>query len=110
MTTIPADSRREAGSASANEPVGSVAIIGSRGYPSFYGGFETLVRKLAPFLADRGWEVTVYGRPHSTVISAQYQRDDIRSLTTKGIDSKSLSTLTFGATSIIDASKRRPDV
>ena len=97
-------------SASSKAPPGSVAIIGTRGYPSFYGGFETLVRKLAPFLADRGWQVTVYGRPHGTVISAQYQREDIRSLTTKGIESKSLSTLTFGATSILDASKRRPDV
>jgi glycosyltransferase involved in cell wall biosynthesis len=101
---------RYEGNASSKAPRPSVAIIGTRGYPSFYGGFETLVRKLAPFLADRGWEVIVYGRPHSTVDSAQYQRDDIKNLTTKGIDSKSLSTLTFGATSIIDASKRRPDV
>jgi glycosyltransferase involved in cell wall biosynthesis len=110
MTTIPADSRRDAGSASANEPVGSVAIIGTRGYPSFYGGFETLVRKLAPFLADRGWDVTVYGRPGRTVDSPQYQRENIRTLATRGIESKSLSTLTFGATSILDASRRRPDV
>jgi glycosyltransferase involved in cell wall biosynthesis len=110
MTTIPADPCRDVGSASANPPVRSVAIIGTRGYPSFYGGFETLVRKLAPFLADRGWEVTVYGRPHGTVISARDQRDDIRNLITKGIESKSLSTLTFGATSIFDASKRTPDV
>ena len=98
------------GSASSKAPPCSVAIIGTHGYPSFYGGSETLVRKLAPFLADRGWEVIVYGRPHSTVISAQDQRDNIRNLTTKGIESKSLSTLTFGATSILDASKRRPDV
>src|SRR4051812_7453306 len=39
-----------------------VAIIGTRGYPSFYGGFETAVRRLAPFLCDRGWDVTVYSR------------------------------------------------
>nr|BFF16146.1 hypothetical protein GCM10025699_74490 [Microbacterium flavescens] len=39
-----------------------VAVIGTRGYPSFYGGFETAVRRLAPALADAGWEVTVYGR------------------------------------------------
>ena len=88
----------------------SVAIIGTRGYPSFYGGFETLVRKLAPFLADRGWEVIVYCRPNATVDSPLHQRSDIRIVTTKGIESKSLSTLTFGATSILDASKKRPDV
>lgn len=110
MTRIPNDSRHEAGSVSANAPVGSVAIIGTRGYPSFYGGFETLVRKLAPYLADCGWEVTVYGRPGRTVDSPQYHRANIRTLTTMGIESKSLSTLTFGATSILDASRRRPDV
>ena len=40
----------------------SVAIIGTRGYPSYYGGFETAVRKIAPFLAAQDWEVSVYGR------------------------------------------------
>ena len=88
MTALPADWFRDAGNVGANAPVGSVAIIGTRGYPSFYGGFETLVRKLAPFLADRGWEVTVYGRPGGTVDSSQYRRKDIRTLTTKGIESK----------------------
>jgi glycosyltransferase involved in cell wall biosynthesis len=93
-----------------NAIVGSVAIIGTRGYPSFYGGFETLVRKLAPFLADRGWDVTVYCRPGGTVDSAEHRREDIKTLTTKGIESKSLSTLTFGATSILDAAKRKANV
>jgi len=88
----------------------SVAIIGSRGYPSFYGGFETLVRKLAPFLAMQGWNVTVYGRPNTTFDSTEHRHPGITSLTTKGIESRSLSTLTFGATSIFDATRRRPDV
>ena len=90
--------------------VGSVAILGSRGYPSFYGGFETLVRKLTPFLADRGWTVTVYGRDGSTVDSPEFHHPRVTSLTTKGIESKSLSTLTYGATSILDAARKRPDV
>jgi glycosyltransferase involved in cell wall biosynthesis len=110
MTSLPADPLGDEGKISANAPVGSVAIIGTRGYPSFYGGFETLLRKLAPFLANRGWEVTVYGRPGETVDSAEYRRENIQTPTTKGIESKSLSTLTFGATSVLDASKKRPDV
>jgi len=110
-SSFSADSSRNLGHVGGNACVGSVAIIGTRGYPSsIYGGFETLVRKLAPFLADRGWEVTVYGRPGGTVESPQYPRKNIRTLTTRGIESKSLSTLTFGATSTLDASKRRPDV
>lgn len=89
---------------------GSVAIIGTRGYPSFYGGFETLVRKLVPYLADRGWEVTVYGRPGATVDAGCHRRVGVQTLTTRGVDSKSLSTLTFGATSVLDTTRRRPDV
>ena len=90
--------------------IGSVAIIGTRGYPSFYGGFETLVRKLAPYLADRGWDVTVYSRPGATSDNAEFRHPGITSITTKGVESKSLSTLTFGATSTLDAVRRKPDV
>lgn len=38
---------------------GSIAIIGSRGIPAAYGGFETLVEAVAPKLAELGWEVFV---------------------------------------------------
>lgn len=37
-----------------------LAIIGSRGYPYVYSGYETLVSELAPRLVERGHEVTVY--------------------------------------------------
>ena len=39
-----------------------VSIIGTRGYPSFYGGFETALRTLVPYLADRGFHLSIYGR------------------------------------------------
>ncbi|MBZ5514888.1 MAG: DUF1972 domain-containing protein [Acidobacteriia bacterium] len=39
-----------------------IAIIGTRGIPARYGGFETLADKLSSRLADRGHEVTVYCR------------------------------------------------
>ncbi|MBN1396975.1 MAG: DUF1972 domain-containing protein [Bacteroidetes bacterium] len=38
----------------------NIAIIGSRGYPCIFGGYETLVSELAPRLAERGNSVTVY--------------------------------------------------
>ncbi|GCE36405.1 Alpha-D-GlcNAc alpha-1,2-L-rhamnosyltransferase [Rhodococcus wratislaviensis] len=91
-------------------PIGSVAIIGTRGYPSFYGGFETLIRKLAPFLADRGWDVSVYGRPGTTDDCASDRHPQVESITTRGIESKTMSTLTYGASSVLDAARRRPDV
>lgn len=87
----------------------SVSIIGTRGYPSYYGGFETAVRKLAPYLADQGWAVSVYGRPGG-------RRDDstadarIRVICTPGLDFKSLSTLTYGLTACLHAMREKPDV
>ncbi len=39
-----------------------IALIGSRGVPARYGGFETLMAELAPRLVRRGFKVTVYCR------------------------------------------------
>lgn len=95
---------------SLQKPSPSVAILGTRGYPSYYGGFETAVRRLAPYLADSGWNVAVYGRRGET-------RDDdpgldkrIQRVVTRGANSKSLSTLSYGFWSAIDVWRRKPDV
>lgn len=37
-----------------------VSIMGTRGVPASHGGFETLAERLSLYLAERGWEVTVY--------------------------------------------------
>lgn len=88
----------------------TVAIIGTRGYPSYYGGFETAVRRLAPFLADRGWGVTVYGRPGATHDQDPTLDDRVRSVMTKGAETTSLSTLSYGLTSVLHAMIHKPDV
>jgi glycosyltransferase involved in cell wall biosynthesis len=81
------------------------AILGSRGFPSTYGGYETLVRHLAPYLVRQGHEVTVYcrGRHEGEKI---WFVDGVRCIATRGHESKSLSTLSFGATATLDASRR----
>ena len=43
-----------------------VALIGSRGIPNRYGGYETLMEELARRLVAAGLEVTVYCRRHLT--------------------------------------------
>src|SRR5438445_11074647 len=44
-----------------------IAILGTRGIPARYGGFETLAEHLSARLAARGDEVTVYcRRPFTT--------------------------------------------
>jgi glycosyltransferase involved in cell wall biosynthesis len=35
-------------------------ILGTRGIPAKYGGFETFAERLAIYLCQEGWEVTVY--------------------------------------------------
>lgn len=41
-----------------------IAILGTRGIPNYYGGYEQAVSFLAPGLAERGHTVTVYNSHH----------------------------------------------
>lgn len=88
----------------------SVAVIGTRGYPSFYGGFETAIRKLSPYLVEHGWDVTVYGRRNATHPGRNGADNRVVSRVTPGLETQSLSTLSYGLTASIDALARRPDV
>lgn len=85
----------------------NISIVGSRGYPSTYGGFETFVRVFAPFACGRGHDVTVYsrGRPLGARLV-----DGIRVIGVPGYESKSASTLSHGLTSFLDMRFRCPDV
>ena len=42
-----------------------IAIMGTRGVPANYGGFETFAEELGHRLVERGHTVTVYGRTHN---------------------------------------------
>lgn len=88
----------------------SVAMIGTRGYPSYYGGFETAVRKIAPHLASRGWDVTVYGRRSRTQVDDPDIDRRIVNRVMPGLETRRLSTLSYGLTSTVDSLIRRPDV
>ncbi|MCS4277522.1 glycosyltransferase involved in cell wall biosynthesis [Mycetocola sp. BIGb0189] len=88
----------------------SVVVIGTRGYPSYYGGFETAVRRIAPYLADEGWDVTVYGRTGSTRDEDPGRDPRVHTVVTGGIEKKSLSTLTYGLTACWHAARHKPDV
>ncbi|KQQ00964.1 glycosyl transferase [Rathayibacter sp. Leaf185] len=85
-------------------------MIGTRGYPSYYGGFETAVRRIAPYLVDRGWDVTVYGRDGSTKSDDRDRDPRVITRVTAGLETRSLSTLTYGLTACLDALRREPDV
>lgn len=76
----------------------SVAIVGSRGYPSYYGGYETIVRRVSPYLADSGWDVTVFSRHDGVSLNDPNRDPRIKVRYSLGLEYKSLSTLTYGAT------------
>lgn len=88
----------------------TVAIIGTRGYPSYYGGFETAVRRLSPYLADAGWNVRVYSRPGQTRPDDADRDHRVQVVETPGIDSNTLSTLSYGFFAVLHCLVRRPDV
>ena len=86
-----------------------LAILGSRGYPSTYSGFETLVRYLAPYLTASGHEVTVYGRPAESASKKISVLGGVRRVTTTGLETKSMSTLSYGMTATVHALRERYD-
>lgn len=85
-----------------------VAILGSRGFPSTYGGYETLVRYLARAWVGKGLDVTVYCRTREQG-RTRWTSEGVTCRWTPGQDTKSLSTLSYGLTSHLDASTRRFD-
>ncbi len=42
------------------QPEKTLLILGTRGIPANHGGFETFAERYALFLAERGWNVSVY--------------------------------------------------
>ncbi|MBS1833827.1 MAG: DUF1972 domain-containing protein [Acidobacteria bacterium] len=57
-----------------------IALLGTRGIPANYGGFETFAEELAPRLVERGHSVTVYCRNRHT--SPRYKGVDLAYLPT----------------------------
>ena len=69
-----------------------IAIIGSRGYPYVYSGYETLVKELSERLVESGNEVTVYC--HRKLFTKKSKKvNGIRLVYTPSINSKIFSQL-----------------
>jgi glycosyltransferase involved in cell wall biosynthesis len=85
-----------------------LAILGTRGIPARYGGFETLAEELSARLAARGHDVTVYTRTRYAEPGLESHRGaKIRVLPT--ISTKYLDTVVHGALSCADAALERYD-
>ncbi len=86
-----------------------VAILGTRGIPARYGGFETFAEELSARLAARGHDVTVYTRSYAAAPGvASHRGARIRALPALRV--KALETLSHTFLSCLDVSRRRFDV
>lgn len=83
----------------------SVAIIGTRGVPPSYGGFETFAGELGSRLAARGHHVTVYCRAsHYHEAGATWQ--GVRRIELPALRHKYLETVSHSLLSAFDAYRR----
>jgi glycosyltransferase involved in cell wall biosynthesis len=86
-----------------------LAIVGTRGVPAAYGGFETFAEELGARLVERGHQMTVYGRSHVVPAGLREHRGmRLRVLPT--IRHKYLDTVVHTALSVVDALPRRFEV
>jgi glycosyltransferase involved in cell wall biosynthesis len=76
-----------------------IALLGTRGIPANYGGFETFAEEISIRLAERGHRVTVYCR--SKCSSSEYRGVQLRYLPT--LQHKYLDTVVHTALSTLDA-------
>lgn len=87
----------------------AILILGSRGIPAAYGGFETFAERLAHYLVARGWRVGVYCQNDVDAVRQRFRTEHW-----KGIDLIQIevagggpaATLKFDAYSVLDAGQR----
>ena len=86
-----------------------ICILGTRGVPAAYGGFETFAEELGARLVQRGHEVTVYGRSH-VIPDGLREHRGMRLRVLPTIRHKYLDTVAHTALSVLDVLPRRFDV
>lgn len=88
-----------------------IAILGTRGIPAAYGGFETFAEELGARLVERGHKVTVYGRRYfgqPRVPDGVHRGIATRTLPT--FRHKYLETPFHAGLSCVDAFRLKPDL
>lgn len=86
-----------------------IAMIGTRGVPANYGGFETCVEELGKRLVERGHEITVYCR-NSYYKTKLDSYCGIKLVYLPNLKKKSLDTLSHTFLSVLHASTNNFDV
>jgi glycosyltransferase involved in cell wall biosynthesis len=79
-----------------------IALIGSRGIPARYSGFEQFYEQFAVRLAERGHDVTVYNRSHF-IKDVKKEYKGVRIVSLPSIPTKHLDTIVHTALSSLHA-------
>ena len=82
-----------------------IALVGTRGVPARYGGFETCVEEVGRRLATLGHDIVVYCREPGPPNYLGMRRVEVAS-----IRHRALETLSSTALAVADVVRRRPDV
>ena len=86
-----------------------IAILGTRGIPANYGGFETCAEQLATRLTDKGHKVTVYCcKPYSNCDDKVYK--GVERVVLPTVRKKSFEKLFFSILSLLHVSLKKVDV
>lgn len=83
-------------------------MVGTRGVPARYGGFETAIEEVGRRLAQRGHEVTVYCRPPADEEGAVAEHLGMRCISLPALRTKALETLSHTALSSAHSLFRGP--
>jgi glycosyltransferase involved in cell wall biosynthesis len=86
-----------------------IALLGTRGVPHTYGGYEAFYLELAPRLVERGHEVIAYNRSSLYKQKPSHYKG-VRLVYLPSMETKSLGTMTHMAASVVDVLFRKVDV
>ena len=86
-----------------------IAMMGTRGIPASYSGFETCVEELGARLVQRGHQVTVYCRTHHIKLRDRHYRG-MELVRLPSIQTKYLDTIVHTFLSVLHGSFRRFDI
>jgi glycosyltransferase involved in cell wall biosynthesis len=87
----------------------TLLILGTRGVPANHGGFETFAERYALFLAERGWDVSVYCQEEVEKVTQPVREDmwrGVRRIFVQTARKGGLASLDFDWKCVRDALKR----
>jgi glycosyltransferase involved in cell wall biosynthesis len=90
-----------------NEQIRRLSILGTRGIPARYGGFETFAEQLSLHLVAKGWEVTVYCQVETEAEAGESNWQGVRLLRLAAPGRNALGTMWFDWKAVVHAAREQ---